>query len=143
MKLTRASISLYMGLVFASGAAVGVFGDRYYEASSQQQRNRGKGRRPPSPEEFRKAYLDGMKKQLVLSDEQVSKLGNIMDETRVLMDNMHKRQRPEQEEIQRAQQEKIRAVFDELQRSKYDDMMKRMSERNKKNSNKNRGGGGF
>lgn len=142
MKLTRASISLYMGLVFASGAAVGVFGDRYYEASTQQQKNRGKGRRTPTPEEFRKMYLEGMKKELVLSDQQVSKLGNIMDETRVLMDDMHKRHRPEQEEIQRGQQEKIRAVFDELQRSKYDDMVKRMSERNK-NKNKNRNGGGF
>jgi hypothetical protein len=139
MKLTRASISLYLALVFASGATVGVFGDRYYKASTEQNNNKGKGRRM-SPEEFRRAYLDGMKKQLVLSDPQVTKLGNIMDETRVLMDDMHKRQQPEQEEIQHMQQEKIRSVFDELQRSKYDDMMKKMSERNKNGKNKNRGG---
>jgi hypothetical protein len=55
---------------------------------------------------------------------------------------MHKRHRPEQQEIQRSQNEKIRAVFDNIQREKYDDMMKRMSERNK-SKNKNRQNGGF
>ena len=142
MKLNRASIAVYMGLVFASGAALGVFGDRYYAASTAQNNSKNKGKRMPSPEEFRKMYLTGMQKQLLLSDVQVTKLGNIMDETRALMDEMHKRQRPEQDEIQHAQNEKIRALFDDIQREKYDDMMKRMSERNKA-KNKGRQGGGF
>lgn len=141
MNLSRGSIALYMGLVFASGAALGVFGDRYYAASTAQNISKGKGRRMPSPDEFRKMYLSGMKKQLLLSDDQVAKLGNIMDETRTLMDDMHKRQRPEQDEIQRAQNEKIRAVFDNIQREKYDEMMKRMAEKGK--ANKGRQGGGF
>ncbi len=136
MKLTRASIAVYMGLVFASGAALGVFGNQYYAASTAEN-IKNKGKRPPSPDEFRKMYLNGMQKQLVLSDKQVSKLSSIMDETRSLMDDMHKRQRPEQDEIQHSQNEKIRALFDDLQRDKYDEMMKRMSERNK-NRNKNR-----
>lgn len=143
MTSSRATIALYMGLVFASGAALGVFGNRYYTASTaQQENNKGKGKRGPSPEEFRKMYLSGMKKQLLLSDEQVNKLSNVMDETRVLLDDMHKRHRPEQQEIQRSQNEKIRAIFDNLQREKYDDMMQRMSERNK-SKNKNRQNGGF
>ena len=140
MKLNRASIAVYMGLVFASGAALGVFGDRYYAASSAQSTNRGKGKRMPSPEEFRKMYLTGMQKQLLLSDDQVAKLGSIMDETRGLMDDMHKRQRPEQDEIQHAQNEKIRAIFDTIQREKYDATLKRMTERNKA-KNKGRQGG--
>ncbi len=139
MKSSRATIALYMGLVFASGAALGVFGDRYYAASTAQN-TRGKGKRGPSPEEFRKMYLSGMQKQLLLSDEQVSKLSSLMDETRSLMDEMHKRNRPEQLEIQRSQNEKIRALFDNVQREKYDDMMKRMAEKGK---NKGRQGGGF
>jgi Spy/CpxP family protein refolding chaperone len=144
MKLSRAGIALYMGLVFASGAALGVFGNRYYTASTAVQPNakgKGGGKRP-SPEEFRQRYLAGMQKQLLLSDEQVKKLGNIMDETRVLMDTLHKRQQPEQAEIQRSQNEKIRAVFDNIQREKYDEMLKRMAEKGKL-KNKGRQGGGF
>jgi Spy/CpxP family protein refolding chaperone len=143
MSSSRATIALYMGLVFASGAALGVYGDRYYEASTaQKDNNKNRGKRGPSPEEFRKMYLNGMQKQLLLSNEQVTKLSSIMDETRALLDEMHKRHRPEQQEIQRSQNEKIRAVFDNIQREKYDDMMKRMSERNK-SKNKNRQNGGF
>jgi len=139
MKSSRATIALYMGLVFASGAALGVYGDRYYAASTAQN-TRGKGKRGPSPEEFRKMYLSGMQKQLLLSDEQVSKLSSLMDETRSLMDEMHKRNRPEQLEIQRSQNERIRALFDNVQREKYDEMVKRMAEKGK---NKGRQGGGF
>jgi hypothetical protein len=143
MSSSRATIALYMGLVFASGAALGVYGNRYYEASTaQQDAGKNKGKRNPSPEEFRKMYLSGMQKQLLLSDDQVSKLSNIMDETRSLLDEMHKRQRPEQQEIQRSQNEKIRAIFDNIQRDKYDEMLKRMSERSK-SKNKNRQNGGF
>jgi Spy/CpxP family protein refolding chaperone len=143
MKLSRASISLYVGLVFASGAALGIFGERYYAASTAQNTTKNKNsKRGPSPEEFRKMYLAGMQKQLLLSDEQVTKLSNVMDETRVLMDEMHKRNFPEQLDIQRSQNEKIRALFDTLQREKYDDMMKRMSDRSK-SKNKNRQGGAF
>ncbi len=142
MSSSRATIALYMSLVFASGAALGIYGDRYYAASTAQDNSKNRGKRGPSPEEFRKMYLTGMQKQLLLSDDQVTKLSSIMDETRALLDEMHKRQRPEQQEIQRSQGEKIRAVFDNIQREKYDDMMKRMSERNK-NKNKNRQNGGF
>jgi Spy/CpxP family protein refolding chaperone len=143
MKQSRAIIALYMGLVFASGIALGVFGNRYYSASRAETAVKGKsGGKRPSPEEFRQRYLSGMKEQLLLSDEQVQKLGNLMDETRVLMDEMHKRHVPEQLEIQHAQNEKIRALFDDVQREKYDEMMKRIGERNK-TKNKGRPGGGF
>jgi len=140
MKFSRATIALYVGLVFASGLALGVFGQRYYAATTAQQNSKGKGKRGPSPEEFRKMYLSGMQRQLVLTDDQVSKLSNLMDETRALLDEMHKRHQPEQAEIQRSQNEKIRSLFDDVQREKYDAMMKRMGERNK-SKNKGRPGG--
>ncbi len=139
MKLSRGTIALYMTLVFASGAAIGVYGNRYYTASVEST-NRNKGKRPPSPEEFRKMYLTNMQTQLLLSDEQVQKLTAVLDETRTLMNDLHKRQQPEQQEIQRAQNEKIRALFDSVQLEKYDAMMKRLSERAKNKGNKNRNG---
>jgi Spy/CpxP family protein refolding chaperone len=133
MRQSRATIALYMGLVFASGAALGVFGNRYYTATTAAPaplKGKGQGKRF-NPEEFRQRYLAGMQKQLSLTDAQVKKLDDIMDETRVMMDDMHKRHRPEQEEIQRSQNEKIRAVFDAMQREKYDDMLKRFAEKGK------------
>lgn len=139
MKFSRGTIALYMTLVFASGAAIGVYGNRYYTASVQDT-DRSKGKRPPTPDEFRKMYLTNMKTQLLLSDEQVQKLTAVLDETRALMNDLHKRQLPEQQEIQRAQNEKIRALFDTVQQEKYDAMMKRLSERAKNKGNKARNG---
>jgi Spy/CpxP family protein refolding chaperone len=133
VKLTRSTVALYMSLVFASGAALGVLGNRYYTATTARTIPT-KGKRPPSPDEFRRLYLNGMQKQLLLSDDQVKKLSSVMDETRTLMDQMHKRNLPEQIDIQRSQNEKIRALFDEVQRSKYDDMLKRMRDRSKTKS---------
>lgn len=140
MKLSRASIALYIGLVFVSGTALGIFGSQYYTAKAAAAANsKGKGRRP-SPEEFRKGFLGYMKNDLGATDEQIKQLNNVMDETRALMDDLHKRQQPEEFEIQRGQQNKIRAVLTEEQREKYDAGMKRMQEFNK-GKNKNRNGG--
>lgn len=132
MKLSRASVVLYLAIVFASGAALGIYGDRYYSATQAAEKAaQNKAKRPPSPEEFRRNYLNGMQKQLLLSDEQVQKLSAILDETRARMDDLHKRQLPEQRQIQDDQQVKIRALFDSVQLEKYDAMLKRMAERNK------------
>jgi Spy/CpxP family protein refolding chaperone len=139
MKLSRTSIALYMTLVFASGAAVGVFGNRYYQASVQTA-SKGKGRRPPTQDEFRKMYLANMQKELLLSDDQVQKLTGILEETRRLMNDLHQRQAPEQQELQRSQNAKIRALLDAVQQDKYDAMMKRLSERAKNKANKARPG---
>ena len=139
MKLSRATIALYMTLVFASGAVIGVFGNRYYQASIQTT-GRGKGKRPPSQEEFRNMYLANMQKQLLLSDEQVQKLSGIMDETRRLMNDLHQRQLPDQQEIQRTQTAKIRALMDAVQAEKFDALMKRLAERGKNKGNKTRPG---
>ncbi len=56
------------------------------------------------------------------------------------MDDLHKRQQPEEFEIQRTQQDKIRALLTPEQRDKYDATMKRMQEF-KGNKNKGRNGG--
>ncbi len=62
MKLSRASIALYIGLVFLSGASLGAFGNRYYAAKTAEN-GKGKGKRL-SPDEFRKGFLGYMKKDL-------------------------------------------------------------------------------
>lgn len=141
MNFSRTSIALYLALVFASGSTLGWFGNRYYaarEAASSGDQTKTKFRRSFDPNEFRKQYLAGMKKQLLLSDEQVQKLSSVLDETRSLMNELQKRQLPEQFEIQNAQQAKIRAIFDDIQLQKYDQMLERMRQNNR-NKNKTPG----
>jgi ribosomal protein S20 len=54
------------------------------------------------------------------------------------MEELHKRQLPEQRQIQEEQNAQIRALFDAVQLEKYDAMLKRIAERNKANREKNR-----
>lgn len=142
MKLSRTAISGYMALVLACGAVLGVVGDRAYTAYTSSDRpfpggGKGKDRRPPqSPEEYRKGYLNFMQTRLKLDDQQVVKLGLILDETRARMNDIHERTVPEQQEVQKTQTEKIRQLLKPEQLSEYEVMLKERRDRMKK------GGGG-
>ena len=139
MNFSRKTIALYVGLVFVSGAVLGVFGDRLYTVTTVV--NKGKNAKP-SPEEFRRGYLGFMQKRLSLTDEQVNKLGLILDETRVRMNEIHERTVPEQQDIQKMQSEKIRALLTPAQQAEYDIVVKERRERMKKGGPRG-GPGGF
>jgi hypothetical protein len=137
MNFSRKSIALYVGLVFVSGAVLGVFGDRLYTVSTV---TKAKNTRP-TPEEFRRGYLGFMQKRLGLNEQQITKLGLILDETRARMNEVNQRTIPEQKEIQKTQTEKIRAMLTPAQQSEYEVVIK---ERQKMKKGGSRGGpGGF
>jgi Spy/CpxP family protein refolding chaperone len=140
MNFSRKSIALYVGLVFVSGAVLGVFGDRLYTVTTVA--SKGKNAPKPSPEEFRRGYLGFMQKRLSLTDPQVTQLGLILDETRARMNEVHERTVPEQQEIQKSQSEKIRALLTPAQQSEYDVVIKERRERMKKGGPRG-GPGGF
>ena len=140
MNFSRKTIALYVGLVFLSGAVLGVFGDRLYTVTTVA--SKGKNAPKPSPEEFRRGYLGFMQKRLSLTDPQVTKLGLILDETRARMNEVHERTIPEQQEIQKSQSEKIRALLTPAQQSEYDQVVKERRERMKKGGPRG-GPGGF
>jgi hypothetical protein len=126
VKLSRASIALYMGLVFASGAVLGVFGTRYYNQVTFEARFKdkgGKGRRM-SPEEYRRDAIRHMKERLSLTPEQETKLGLIYDETRAQFDALQRRIVPEQQAIGDAQTDRIREMLSPAQREEYEEMRK-------------------
>ncbi|MEI9813867.1 MAG: hypothetical protein WDO18_15020, partial [Acidobacteriota bacterium] len=122
-----------MALVFASGGALGVYGNKYYTDRQAEQSKSKSTRAKFDPDDFRRRYLAGMRKQLSLTDAQIDKLTAILDETRAEMNELQKRQLPEQFQIQRAQDHKIRGIMTAEQLVKYDEMLKRMSERARKN----------
>jgi len=87
----------FAGLVaiFVSGAVSGVFGYRYYMASTAFNRGMpggplGERRGPgPNPEEIRKKIVEEMRQRVKLDDAQVAKLNQIFDDTRAKFDQIH------------------------------------------------------
>jgi len=138
MNFSRKSIALYVGLVFLSGGVLGVFGDRLYTVTTVTKAKNTK----LTPEEYRRGYLGFMQKRLSLTDQQVNKLGLIVDETRVRMNEIQERAVPERQENETAQTEKIRELLTPTQQSEYEVMLKERREKMKKGGPRG-GPGGF
>jgi Spy/CpxP family protein refolding chaperone len=128
MKLSRARIAVYVLLVFASGAVLGAFGHRLYTVSSVSA-NKGPGGK--SPEEFRKRAVAEYQSRLSLTDQQVSRLNTIMDETRAGVEEARQKMRPVYERIHAEQAEKIREMLTDDQRVEFEKMRKEREERQK------------
>ena len=93
MRFSRGAIAVYVGLVFASGAVVGVFGQRLYTASSVSAKT------TRNPEEFRKRILATMERRLSLTPDQESQVNVILDATRARVHEVNARTRPELDAI--------------------------------------------
>ena len=129
-----------MALVFVSGALLGGFGDHVYGTYRITPSKSGKA--PKSPEEVRRGIIEFWKTHLKLTDDQVIKVGLIMDETRARMDEVHRGTIPAQQEIRREQMEKMRAMLTPEQKVEYDRLQKEREDRNKKGGPRG-GPGGF
>jgi hypothetical protein len=120
MKRTTLSTVLYVLLVFLSGGVVGAFATRLYMLNPVAA--------SPNPDQWRKDYLDKMHSRLSLSGDQMTKLGGILDATRVrgkaLKAKSEKeafdRSRPEMKVIQDEQVQKINEMLSETQRVEYE-----------------------
>ncbi len=123
MRFSRGAIAMYLGLVFASGAVLGAFGQRLYSASSVSART------TRNPEEFRKRILATMERRLSLTPDQESKVNVILDETRARVHEVNQRTRPELEAIHQEQQSKINAILTPAQQTEYAKMRQEREER--------------
>src|SRR5580658_435890 len=104
MKLSRPAIALYVGLIFASGGVLGVFGQRLYNASTASAKEI---KTPPSPDEFRKRVIAEYQRRLELTDGQVQKLNLILDETQAQFNEIHAKTVPELQAVHQSQIDKI------------------------------------
>lgn len=116
MTLSRWKITLYVGLVFVSGALLGAFSHRLYTVSGVS------ANAPRNPEEFRKRYMEEMKSRLKLTADQVTKLSVILDETRARVRSTRESIEPEIRKIRDEQQEKVHQILSADQRPEYDKM---------------------
>ena len=123
MKFSKAAIAIYMGMVFASGGLLGVFGYRYYTLSENRGKQRPGGRRG-GPEEFRARLLTAMKTRLNLSPEQVTRWDLLMDETRARVEETKARMNPEMQAIGRDYNEKLKTILTPEQWKEYEVSLK-------------------
>lgn len=133
MRLSRLTIALYVGLIFASGAVLGVFGHSLYAVSTVKSN--------PTPEALRKKKLAEMQARLKLSDEQFAKINSIYDETRARFHEVRHRMDPEMEKIGKEQREKVRSVLSSDQQTEYEKMLKEQDEHQKQNGGRGPGPG--
>jgi len=129
VKLSRATIAIYLLLIFLSGGVLGAFGTRLYLASSVN------ANRPlrNNPEEFRAKVLAEFKSRLKLNEEQVSTLNSIMDETKAQVVQVRKEMHPAYQKIHEAQNQKIHNMLTPDQQVEFDKMRKEREEREKQN----------
>jgi len=134
VKLSRLTIALYVGLVFASGGVLGWFGHSLYSVSTTKNVN-------PRPEDVRKNAMRELQNRLKLSTEQVSKVNSIMDETRAKFHEVRERSRPEMDAIQKNQRDAVRAILTPEQLVEYEKLIKERDERQRQNNGRGPGPG--
>jgi Spy/CpxP family protein refolding chaperone len=124
MKFSRGAIALYVGLVFASGVVLGAFGHRLYTVSTTVS-----AKAVRNPEEFRKKIIAEYRSRLHLTDDQVTKLNMLMDETRARVESTRQKLHPAYQKIRAEQNEKIRQLLSPEQQAEFDKMHKEREER--------------
>jgi Spy/CpxP family protein refolding chaperone len=98
--------------------AVGAFGLRLYTLNSVNA-----GVNPRDPEVFRRRYVAEMSSRLKLTDDQVGRLGPILDEARRQHQELVDKHRPEFKAIHDEQVSKIRAILTPGQQAEYTKML--------------------
>lgn len=138
MKLSRLTIALYVGLIFASGVVLGVFGHSLYAVTVVKSSPNSPRLRP---EEVRKKTLVEMQSRMKLTNEQVSQINSIYDESRIRANEIHEKYRPQMDAITKEQREKVRAILSPDQITEYEKMLKERDERQKQGGGRGPGPG--
>ncbi len=139
MKLSRTTIALYLGLVFACGGVVGFFANRLYTATTVTA-NVNSGKNPPTPEEFRKWLVGQYQTRLKLTDDQVQKLNIILDESQAQVNAIHGQMDPQLDAVRQNQITRMNLMLMPEQQTEYEKMRQERLERQKQQKQR-RGGG--
>lgn len=123
--MTR-KIVFYFLLVFASGAVVGALGYRTYNPPTARTINA-----PAPPGEWRKQYMEESKARLDLTDDQVSKLKVIMDETDARFRQAREIENQEIRQIRDEHIARVRMLLTPEQLPKYEKLHAEREERAK------------
>ena len=140
MKLSRATIALYVGLVFVCGGVLGFFANRLYTASVVAA-NVKEGKNPPTPEEMRKWLIGQYQTRLHLSDDQLQKLNVILDESQAQINAIYAKRAPELDAVRQNQITRMNLMLTTEQQTEYEKMRQERAERQKQLRRAGRPGG--
>ncbi len=115
MTSSRVSPWVYMFLVFAGGIATGFFGDRVATARSVRADNS-----PRTAEEWKRHYIDDLKRRCNLTTEQTGRVNSILDATHERADAIRSRITPELAALHDQQVKEVRDVMTDSQKVAYD-----------------------
>ena len=142
MKLSRATIALYVGLVFVCGAVLGFFANRLYTAATvTATATVSSGAANKSTAEYRKQLMDMFQKRLKLSDDQMEKLGVILDESQAQINAIHKQEDPQIGAVRQNQITRMKLMLNQDQQAEYDKMLQELRDRQKQKQRNGRPGG--
>jgi hypothetical protein len=118
MPKTRLSAILYLLLVFGSGILVGVASNRLYTVKASVA---PASAAPRTLAEFRARYMSDMRTKIPnVTDDQVTSVSKILDDTKKKFDDLRREERPTRDKIQQDQIDEIRAVLTDAQRPAYE-----------------------
>lgn len=112
--MKRWSIALYVLLIFASGVAAGVLGQRLVSSRVVSAESG-----PRTPEQWRARFVSELSDRLNLEANQTAKINQILDVTRARFNEIRERNRPEMKRIHDEQVESIKALLNDNQRTAY------------------------
>lgn len=127
MRRFNFTIFLYLALIFLSGLAVGAYGYRFISVNPVATRANPR----PSPEEWRKQYMNEMQTRVHLTPDQLQKLNTLMDETRARFHEERQKHDKVMKTIRDEQTDKVRAMLTEEQRPEYEKLRAEREQRAK------------
>jgi uncharacterized membrane protein len=140
MKKSSMTVALSLLAVFVSGAVVGAFGHRLYMVRSVIATvPPSPAPAKPSPEDFRRKYVEELRSRLNLDEPQLAKLNSILDDTRERFHQMREqskeRSKTEAGQIRHAQRNQIRAMLKPAQQPEYEKIIQERENREREKQN--------
>ncbi len=130
--MTRKSlpIAFYLLLVFVSGSVVGALGYRTYNPPTA----RGSVSLPPT--EWRRQYIEESRTRLGLTDDQVTKLTAILDQTEARFREARENENKAIGQIRDEHVERVRTILTPEQLPKYEKLHQEREQRSKQQKNR-------
>jgi hypothetical protein len=139
MKLSRATIALYVGLVFLCGGVLGFFANRLYTAATVNATANAK--KSPQDQEARKSLVGMFQTRLKLTDDQVQKLNLILDESQAQVTAIHNQMDPQIDAVRQNQITRMKLMLAPEQEAEYEKMLQELHDRQQRQKQERRNGG--
>jgi len=114
-------------VIFALGLVAGVLAHRLYVANSVD-----------ASDDWRVRYVNEMHTRLKLTSQQVDKLNDVLDDTRMKVHALHRRYKPEMLKIKQDQMAEIQSMLSAQQAQQYKRMVAEQEQRAKEEDARNR-----